>query len=106
MSRTSRQSLAHCDGMPRWPSADVVNLRHHWSVLPRRRTHYPRHGPVANFRDRLARTVTSADIAMTYRSLVTDEVDPEGIELRRAAPEFHIDVVPPVQWATILHLQG
>ena len=50
--------------------------------------------------------MTSADIAMTYRLLVTDEVDPEGIELRRAAPEFHIDVVPPVQWATILHLQG
>lgn len=38
--------------------------------------------------------MTSADIAMTYRLLVTDEIDPEGIELLRAVSEFHIDVVP------------
>jgi D-3-phosphoglycerate dehydrogenase / 2-oxoglutarate reductase len=49
---------------------------------------------VANFRDRFARTVTSADSAMTFRLLVTDEIDPEGIELLRAVPEFQIDVVP------------
>lgn len=38
--------------------------------------------------------MTSADLAMTYRLLVTDEIDPEGIELLRAVPEFQIDVVP------------
>ena len=31
---------------------------------------------------------------MTFRLLVTDEIDPEGIELLRAVPEFQIDVVP------------
>ncbi len=38
--------------------------------------------------------MTSADPTMTYRLLVTDEIDPEGIELLRAVPEFQIDVVP------------
>ena len=31
---------------------------------------------------------------MTYRILVTDEIDADGVALLQAEPSFHVDVVP------------
>ena len=43
---------------------------------------------------------------MTYRVLVTDEVDPDGIALLRAAPEISVDEVPTLPAAELLERIG
>ncbi len=39
---------------------------------------------------------------MTFRLLVTDEIDPEGVDLLRAVPDFIVDVVPTLPPADVL----
>lgn len=43
---------------------------------------------------------------MTYRILVTDEVDPEGVALLTAVPEFQVDVLPTQPPAKLLEIIG
>lgn len=43
---------------------------------------------------------------MTYRILVTDEVDPEGVAILTAVPEFQVDVLPTQPPAKLLEIIG
>src|SRR5262245_10165939 len=43
---------------------------------------------------------------MTHRILVTDEIDPEGVALLTAVPEFQVDVVPTLKPAALLERIG
>ena len=43
---------------------------------------------------------------MTYRILVTDEVDPEGVALLTSVPEFQVDVLPTQPPARLLEIIG
>jgi D-3-phosphoglycerate dehydrogenase len=42
----------------------------------------------------------------TFHILVTDEVDPDGVELLRAQPGFHIDERPTTPWRDLLDVVG
>src|SRR5687768_5975483 len=43
---------------------------------------------------------------MKHRILVTDEIDPEGVALLTAVPEFEVDVVPTLPPAELLKRIG
>lgn len=45
-------------------------------------------------------------MALTYRILVTDEVDPEGVALLTSVPEFQVDVLPTQPPAKLLEIIG
>lgn len=42
----------------------------------------------------------------TFNILVTDEVDPDGVDLLRAQPGFHVDEQPTRPWRDLLELVG
>jgi len=43
---------------------------------------------------------------MTYRILVTDEIDADGVALLKAEPSFDVDVVPTLPPAELLERIG